>query len=366
MKITVDLDLELREAVALYEREQVFVLTDENVRQNCLSIVQQTLSLPENNILVIAAGDENKNLDTLSWIWTQLSNRHATRHSLLINLGGGMVTDIGGFAASTFKRGIHFVNIPTTLLACVDAAVGGKCAINFNGLKNEIGLIKLPDEIIVYPPFFATLSEQQVLSGYAEMLKHGLISSDIDTNILLSFNLDEFFANISKPIITDEIGNESVNPFLENFIHMLSRSIEIKQYIVDQDIEESSLRKSLNFGHTVGHALETLSLHKGQAIPHGYAVMYGMIAELYLSVAKLNFPTQKLQCVITFMIDNYGKPSCQCKEYELLYDLMLHDKKNLNSSEVNFTLLADVGRPRVNQIASKNEVFEALDFLLNI
>ena len=345
MKITVDLDLELREAVALYEREQVFVLTDENVRQNCLSIVQQTLSLPENNILVIAAGDENKNLDTLSWIWTQLSNRHATRHSLLINLGGGMVTDIGGFAASTFKRGIHFVNIPTTLLACVDAAVGGKCAINFNGLKNEIGLIKLPDEIIVYPPFFATLSEQQFLSGYAEMLKHGLISSDIDTNILLSFNLDEFFANISKPIITDEIGNESVNPFLENFIHMLSRSIEIKQYIVDQDIEESSLRKSLNFGHTV---------------------MYGMIAELYLSVAKLNFPTQKLQRVITFMIENYGKPSCQCKEYELLYDLMLHDKKNLNSSEVNFTLLADVGRPRVNQIASKNEIFEALDFLLNL
>ncbi len=374
MRITTDIDLALREAVALYHPQQVFILTDTGAAKYCLPTILKTLNINQEHIIIIPEGDENKNIRTLSFIWETLSNLGATRKSLLLNIGGGMITDIGGFAASTFKRGISFVNVSTTLLGAVDAASGGKCGINFNNLKNEIGVIKPANEVIIYPPFFSTLTPQQFLAGYAEMLKHGLISSPIDTNILLTFPIEEYLDNADKPFSVDEFGDEHINPSFEQLIHMIKRSLEIKQYIVDQDIEESSLRKSLNFGHTIGHALEELSFQQvnndsnshNSPLLHGYAVMYGMVAELYLSVMKLNFPKDKFQQITRFMIDYYGKPQCECKNYETLYQLMLHDKKNLSPNDVNFTLLANVGNPRINQIANKEEIFEALDYLLTL
>lgn len=366
MKITIDIDLALRECVALYDPSQIFLLTDNGTAKHCLHIILKTISIPENHIFIIPEGDENKNLSTLSNIWQQLSDNCATRKSLLINLGGGMVTDIGAFAASTFKRGIDFVNISTTLLGAVDAATGGKCGINFNNLKNEIGIIKPAKEVIIYPPFFATLPPQQFLSGYAEMIKHALISSTTDTNMLLSFPIDEYFESINEPFITDENGDECINPCLNRLISMITRSLDIKQYIVEQDIEESSLRKSLNFGHTIGHALEELSLQQGKPLPHGYAVMYGMIAELYLSISKLHFPKEHLQHIVAFMTEYYGKPQCSCHDYETLYQLMQHDKKNLTSGHINFTLLANIGSVRVNQTVDKNDIFEALDYLMTL
>jgi len=374
MRITTDIDLALREAVALFDPAQVYILTDSNSAKYCLPTILNTLSISQERILTIPSGDDNKNLQTLTWIWEQLSNLGATRKSLLLNLGGGMITDIGGFAAATFKRGMSFVNISTTLLGAVDAATGGKCGINFNNLKNEIGIIKPANEVIIYPPFFSTLTPQHFLAGYAEMLKHGLISSPIDTNQLLAFPIEEYLENADKPFCTDDLGDQYINPIYEQLIHMIRRSLEIKQYIVDQDIEESSLRKSLNFGHTIGHALEELSLQQSlksnpqKTFPllHGYAVMYGMVAELYLSVIKLNFPKEKFQQIVRFMVDYYGKPQCACDDYEKLYQLMLHDKKNLSPTDINFTLLANVGNPRINQTADKKEIFEALDYVMNL
>ena len=371
MKITLDLDLALREAVALYDPSQVFLLTDTEVEKCCLPTVLSTLNIPKDNILIIPCGDTTKNLETLTWIWKQLSEKNATRHALLLNLGGGVITDIGGFAAATFKRGISFINISTTLLGAVDAATGGKCGINFNDLKNEIGVIRPANEVIIYPPFFKTLSPQQFLSGYAEMLKHGLISSIIDTDILLRFPLDEYLKTSDQPFYLDDEGEEQVNPLLEQLISMMSRSLEIKQYIVEQDLEESAFRKSLNFGHTVGHALEELSFWKSkdsnlEVLPHGYAVMYGMIAEIYLSIIKLNFPKDKFQRIVNFVIQYYGKPNCVCSDYEALYSLMQHDKKNAASDKINFTLLANIGSPRVNQIVDKSTIFEALDYLMSL
>lgn len=369
MTNTLDIDLALREAVALYDKSQVFLLTDENVAKHCLPVVLQTLDIPSAHILTIPVGDENKNINTLMSIWHQLSDLCATRKALLLNLGGGVVTDMGGFAASTFKRGIDFVNIPTTLLAAVDAATGGKCGINFNSLKNEIGIIRQAKQIIVYTPFFNTLSPKQFLSGYAEMLKHALISSALDTNLLLSFPIEEFFVSGQQAIMTDDDGEEYVNPLYERLMSMINRSLEIKQYIIEQDFEEAAMRKSLNFGHTIGHALEELSLSKEnpeEPLSHGFAVMYGIVAELYLSVAKVNFPKEMLQRIVSFVTERYGKPLCNCKDYETLYQLMLHDKKNTSVDEVNFTLLANVGSPRINQTADKTEIFEALDFLFNL
>ena len=368
MRITTDLDLALREAVALYNSSQIFVFTDDGAQKHCLPIVQQTLNIDKEHIITMPSGDENKNLETLIHVWQCLSDHGATRKSLLLNLGGGVVTDLGAFAASTFKRGIDFVNISTTLLGAVDAATGGKCGINFNNLKNEIGLIRPAKEVIIYPPFFCTLSVPQFLSGYAEMLKHGLISSTLDTNLLLTFPIDEYLQSSNEPIITDENGEESINPLLERLITMMKRSLEIKQYIVEQDIEESSLRKSLNFGHTIGHAIEELSMQKTstEIMPHGYAVIYGIVAELYISMVKYNFPKEILQRISRFVVDYYGKPKCQCNDYETLYQLMLHDKKNTTTGQVNFTFLVNIGNARVDQSADKELIFEALDYLMNL
>ena len=291
----------------------------------------------------IQSTDSHKDLTSLSHVWKELGDHGATRHSLLINLGGGMVTDLGGFAASTFKRGIDFINIPTTLLAMVDASVGGKTGINFNGLKNEIGVFNNARFVILDTEFLRTLDDKNIRSGYAEMLKHGLISDEKHWAELLNFDLSR--------------------PDLKQLQTMLAYSVSVKKHIVKKDPHEKDIRKALNLGHTFGHAFEAFSLDTPNKEPllHGYAVAFGLICELYLSSVLTGFPTDKMRQTVQFIRENYGSFDFSCDDYDRLIELMHHDKKNTGAT-INFTLLAGIGNIRINQTASDELIKEALDF----
>ncbi len=259
----------------------------------------------------------------------------------MVNLGGGMVTDLGGFAASTFKRGIAYINIPTTLLSMVDASVGGKTGINFGGLKNEIGVFNCARSVILDTTFLRSLDYENLASGYAEMLKHGLISNVTNWAELMQFDLQQ--------VDYDILGK------------LVAKSVAIKEKIVEEDPLEHGIRKALNLGHTVGHAFESLAMAENRTILHGYAVAWGLVCELYLSAKRTNFPKEKLWQTLQFVKENYGTFAINCKQYDRLYELMTHDKKN-TAGEVNFTLLGEVGDIRINQTATHEEIMDMLDF----
>ena len=336
-----DIEAEIAEAISECEHDRLFVLTDETTRDLCWPRIKDFLSLKNAHVITIKAGDTNKDIDSTISVWHSLQDGGATRHSCLINLGGGMVTDLGGFAASTFKRGIDFINIPTTLLAMVDASVGGKTGVNFGGLKNEIGVFCDSRFVILDTLFLGTLDHTNICSGYAEMLKHGLLSNDRMWSELLTFDLDR--------------------PDLKHLQHMLAESVKVKEKVVKADPLERNIRKALNLGHTVGHAFESLAMKKGHPVLHGYAVAWGLACELYLSHMKEGFPIEKMRQTATFIRENYALPEVTCDDYEELYGLMTHDKKN-TAGTINFTLLANVGDIHINRTATKEEIFEALDF----
>ena len=331
----------LGSALGQCPHDKVFVLTDEHTHRLCLPLLRNVEELTDAGEIVIGPEDTHKNLATLASVWAALSNGGATRHSLMVNLGGGMVTDLGGFAASTFKRGIPYINIPTTLLAMVDAAVGGKTGINFNGLKNEVGAFAPAASVIIETEFLRTLDKRNFFSGYAEMLKHGLISTTEHWAELLAFDTDDIdYARLKA---------------------MVGRSVQVKEDIVHEDPLEHGIRKALNLGHTVGHAFESLALAEGRPVLHGYAVAWGMVCELYLSCLQAGFPQEKMRQTVRFIKDNYGSFGFDCKEYDRLYDLMKHDKKN-TAGVINFTLLKDVGEIALNQTTDRETVFGAFDF----
>lgn len=339
--ISGNLKRDLVNAISECEHDRIFVLTDETTQQLCWPKIKNFKALKNSTPIIIKATDTHKNLDTLSQVWQALSNGGATRHSLMINLGGGMVTDLGGFAASTFKRGIDFINIPTTLLAMVDASVGGKTGINFGGLKNEIGVFSDSRFVIINTQFLDTLDHDNICSGYAEMLKHGLISDERTWAELVTFDLD--------------------NPDLSQLQRMVAESIKVKERIVEADPHEHGIRKALNLGHTMGHAFESFAMRRGTPILHGYAVAYGLISELYMSARKTAFPTDRMHQTVRFIRENYGTLNITCDDYPTLIELMHHDKKN-TSGIINFTLLGNVGDIRINQTANEEEIKEALDF----
>ena len=331
----------LGRALAQCPHDKVFVLTDEHTQRLCLPLLKDVEGLAEAVQIVIGPEDIHKNLETLAYVWQQLSDRGATRRSLMVNLGGGMVTDLGGFAASTFKRGIPYINIPTTLLAMVDAAVGGKTGINFNGLKNEVGVFAPAASVLIETEFLRTLDDRNFFSGYAEMLKHGLISTPGHWAELLAFD-------------TEHVDYEHLKA-------MVGRSVQVKENIVHEDPLERGIRKALNLGHTVGHAFESLALAEERPVLHGYAVAWGLVCELYLSCLKTDFPKDKMRQTVHFIRENYGTFAFDCKEYERLYTLMKHDKKN-TAGVINFTLLRDIGQIALNQTADQETIFEAFDF----
>lgn len=343
--ISTQIQQSLTEAVGRVPHDKLFILTDETTQRLCFPVVAVLPCLKDVHHIVIPATDTHKTLDTLAQVWTELGNQGGTRHSLMICLGGGMVTDLGGFAASTFKRGIAYINIPTTLLSMVDASVGGKTGINFNGLKNEIGVFNEADTVILDPVFLRTLDRENLLSGFAEMLKHGLIS-----------NREHLAELLNCPI-----GEASFSVENSNLNKLIPSSVNIKEYIVTQDPHEQGLRKALNLGHTVGHAFESFALTH-QPILHGYAVAFGMVCELYLSCVKCGFPTETMRQVVQFIREHYGTLSYTCDDYPTLFTFMTHDKKN-TAGTINFTLLSDVGELRLNQTATREEIYEALDFL---
>ena len=373
-KVVMSQNLEevLTAAVADCEKDRLFILTDETTKALCLPVIEGFGCLKGAQIITIGATDTHKTLDSLSHVWEALGEGGATRHSLLINLGGGMVTDLGGFAASTFKRGINYINIPTTLLSMVDASVGGKTGINFRGLKNEIGVFNNAATVILDTQFLKTLDAENILSGYAEMLKHGLIDSESHWAELVSFdferNSEERIGNSEERIGNSEerIGNSeerivnSENSWWMELQRMVEKSVNVKQRIVTEDPTEQGIRKALNLGHTAGHAFESFAL-KHQPILHGYAVAYGLVCELYLSCIKTGFPSDKMHQTVNFIHEHYGKMSITCDDYPQLMELMTHDKKNV-AGIINFTLLGGIGDIRINQTATKDEIYEALDF----
>ena len=365
--ISNDIEPDLATAVAESEHDRVFVLTDDTTHECCLPKVAALLAQYDAVPITIAHGDQHKTLAALGDVWTALQQGGATRHSLIINLGGGMITDLGGFAAATFKRGINFINIPTTLLAMVDAAVGGKTGINFGGLKNEIGAFADARFVIINTCFLDTLDAENLCSGYAEMLKHALISDERMWAEHVNFDLSQ--------------------PDLAELQHMVAESIAVKERIVAEDPHEHGIRKALNFGHTIGHALEEFALQQAggavvstaptnqttgstaissapgnRPLLHGYAVAFGLIGELYMSARKAGFPTERLHQTARFIRENYAQTEFTCNDYPTLLDLMRHDKKN-TSGVINFTLLHNIGDIRINQTATDEEICEALDFI---
>ncbi|TXJ61887.1 3-dehydroquinate synthase [Prevotella brunnea] len=331
----------LAEAIAECEHDRIFVLTDEKTMELCWKRIDDYLSVKDAQVITIPCGDGNKTLKTLLHVWTRLQVGKATRHSLLINLGGGMVTDLGGFAASTFKRGIDFINIPTTLLGMIDASVGGKTGINFGGVKNEIGAFNEARFVIADTKWLETLDMPNLLSGYAEMLKHGLISDDTSWARLLAFDFDALD--------------------LELLSGMVSDNVKVKTNIVEADPYEQGMRKALNFGHTFGHAFEALAMYR-QPLLHGYAVAFGIVCELYLSVIKQGFPVDKMRKTFRFIRENYGMPDFACTDYDELIELMRHDKKN-RGDDICLTLLGDIGKVQLDSIATEEDIKETLDFL---
>lgn len=343
--ITENIKSELAIALSESDHDRLFVLVDECTKEKCWNKIKVFYSLKNAHVITIKPSDSNKTLESISHVWKELGNNGGTRHSCLVNLGGGMVTDLGGFAASTFKRGINFINIPTTLLSMVDASVGGKTGINFNGLKNEIGTFCNANFVLLCTDFLTTLDSANLLSGYAEMLKHGLISNIDMLAGLLNFDVCH---------IQDKEQRLQLS-------RMISDSVEVKKNIVEQDPKENGIRKALNLGLTFGHAFESWSL-KRTPVLHGYAVAWGLVCELYLSHVITGFPIDTMRQTVDYIRNHYGIPPVTCDDYHELIDLMHHDKKNRGES-INFTLLAEVGDIRLDQHATLDIIKEAIDFL---
>lgn len=326
-----------------YPNRKIYILVDENTEANCLPLldVAGVRSISEAEILLIDSGEEFKNIEIVNQLWESLLELGAERSSVLLNLGGGVIGDMGGFVASTFKRGMDFIQIPTTLLSMVDASIGGKLGIDLLGQKNMVGLFNEPASVFAHPDFLKTLDHRELLSGFAEVLKHALIFDSAYWQQLSEINN---FENVDwKPII--------------------ERSVTIKKEIVEQDFKESGLRKVLNFGHTVGHAIESLYLASENSLKHGEAVIAGMIAELYLS--RLKFPDLPYNELSQVLIQHYDLPLISEKYFPVLIDLMKKDKKNSNDN-IECVYISEIGMATYGNIINEDDICDALLFLNKI
>lgn len=328
----------LNDWVEKHSYASVFVLTDTNTQLHCLPTLQQHINFTYAE-LHMPAGEEHKHISTCVALWESLSELGADRKSLLINLGGGVVTDLGGFVACTFKRGIDFINIPTSLLAMVDASVGGKTGIDLGPLKNQIGIIEEPKMVLVDRNFLETLPENEYRSGYAEMLKHGLIQEPAYFDRLSSF-----------------LDREAILPHIYH-------SVGVKAKVVSEDPYERGLRKILNFGHTLGHAIEShflISPTKTKLL-HGEAIAIGMVLEGFLSAELTGLPRQDASRIKSVFGKIYPKVSFDEETIAAVIALLTHDKKNENGN-VLFVLLEKIGKPIWNQSVSNELIYKAFSF----
>ncbi|MCH3885122.1 3-dehydroquinate synthase [Tenacibaculum aquimarinum] len=320
----------------------IFILVDENTLEHCYPKFIPNLATEKRiEVIEIESGEINKNLETCAGVWNVLTELEADRKSLLITLGGGVITDLGGFVASCFKRGIDFVNIPTTLLSMVDASVGGKTGVDLGVLKNQIGLFSNPEMVLVDDAYLQTVTPREIRSGTAEIIKYGL-TYDV-----------KLFNEIK--------GNKNLE-----IRDLIFTSINIKNEVVLQDPKENGLRKILNFGHTIGHAIESYFLeseHKNN-LTHGEAIAIGMICECFVSAELLNFPKEKLKDVKQTIVSIYGKTAILKEDFPSIIDLLKHDKKNVNG-QVNFVLLNDYEDYKLDCKVSEDLVIKSIEYYLS-
>ena len=322
-----------------YKHSSIVILTDDNTAKYCLPKIEEFLSSRYLHIN-IPPGENSKTLVSAQIIWNKLLENNIDRNALMINLGGGMITDIGGFCAATYKRGISFVNIPTTLMGMVDASIGGKTGIDIGGFKNQVGLFAPPVQVFIDPVFLTSLPERELISGFAEVIKYGLIYD-------LEFS--------RKLLIIHPLKVEDWMPIIQN-------CVRIKEETVGQDPKEQGLRKILNFGHTIGHAIESYSLeHNEKPLLHGEAVAMGLIAELYLSV-KVGFEKIDLEEMSTYLINIFGYLPMDKIDSKKLYKYMLNDKKN-DGNSIMFVLLETIGKAEYDINCSFEEIKEAVEYL---
>jgi len=330
-----------------YRLSDTFILVDEHTQKLCLPALEGLFSSEEGvekvEKILISSGELNKTLDTITSITRHLSSCNASRRALLINLGGGVLCDTGGFAASIYKRGIDFINIPTTLLSQVDASIGGKVGVDLDGLKNYLGVFNNPRAVYIDPEFLKTLSKREIIAGFAEVIKHGLIADR------------EYFELIKKHDL--EYSTESK----ERWSELIARSVEIKNEIVLSDPTEQGQRKVLNFGHTVGHAIETFFLESESPLLHGEAIGIGMVCELFLSCSVTGFNEDLRDAISNFILANFQKRTLEQSEYDQIISNMYADKKN-QEDRINFTFLSDIGSPLVDQHADEAAIGNALDY----
>jgi 3-dehydroquinate synthase len=315
----------------------ITILVDARTKKYCYPLIKA--SLPKHLLITIKSGEEYKNLNTCQEIWQQLTDRQLDRKALVINLGGGVIGDMGGFCASTYKRGIDFIQVPTTLLAQVDASVGGKLGIDFNGFKNHIGVFKDPVAVLVATEFLNTLPVNEIRSGFAEIIKHCLIADP------------DMWHRIRKRDLVQQQWEE-----------LVSHSIQIKQTIVQQDPTEKGLRKVLNLGHTIGHAVESYFLAQPKKkLLHGEAIAVGMIAESFLANQKGLLNDKDFSDIEEFLFAIYGKVKIKAEDIEAIAPLALQDKKNAEG-KIQSVLLKGIGEPLIDQVLSIREIKDALDY----
>ncbi len=326
------------------EDAKLFVLADSNTYAKCYPLLQQIgadfakLFIP----IIISPGEKEKNLENATFIWDRLSFHGADRSSILINLGGGMITDIGGFCASCYKRGIRTIHIPTSLLAMVDAAIGGKTGVDFKYYKNQIGTFYLPEAVYIFTDFLKSLPQQELLSGFGEVIKYSLISNS---------QLEKIFP---KTLSAEKINQE-----------LIELCVDIKLAVTKEDPKESGLRKILNFGHSIGHALESFALEKGIPLTHGEAVAAGMLTTLWLSVQIIKLPDDSLRQFETIYQSYFSKIDFNKHDVPHILFLMQHDKKNKGNKK-QFVLLQKPGKPVYDIVVEDDLIEQALRYYISL
>lgn len=328
-----------------FSEHKIFVLVDHNSRKYCLPRLMSNIQLFQKvHILEVPSGEEIKDVKYCQKLWQEMADNNTDRNSILINLGGGVISDLGGFVAATLKRGIRFLNIPTTLLSMVDASIGGKVGVDMKGLKNQIGLFSNPQVVFIIPEFLDTLPKKQLISGFAEVIKHAIIYERA------------YWEELSIQKFED----------IKDWKDIIDWSVEVKNYFITEDPKDTGFRKVLNFGHTIGHAIETYSFQNDkEPLLHGEAVAIGMICELYISSKVTRLPKSEMDEVVHYISSLFKHYPLRSGNFDLILDIIKHDKKNTGNS-FNFTLITTIGNSMINQEADAALILESLRFYQNL
>jgi len=319
---------------------KIVVIADNNTKRHCYPILKAFL--PKHSVVTVPSGEAHKTLATCEKIWEAMTRQELDRHALVINVGGGVIGDMGGFCAAVYKRGIDFIQVPTTLLSQVDASVGGKLGIDFQGFKNHLGVFNIPKSVLIDPVFLKTLPEREIRSGFGEVIKHCLIADAAKWEEIRAKDFEQ-----------------------QNWPDLIAHSVKIKQQVVDQDPTEKGLRKILNFGHTLGHAVETCFLNKPahQRLFHGEAIAVGMIMEAHLSFERKMIDQQTLTDIEEFLFATYGKVKIKPEDVEQIIALTRQDKKN-RGKEIRFSLLSGAGQCAFDIVVTAAEMRRSIAYYL--